>query len=659
MMKFLRKYNKHLLGVFGVLLMITFLVPTAIQELSQSSAASNAVWATVGNGEKITLSEQQKLTRQLKMLEVLQIPLATELGIKGNPAQWYLLVREAKQAGLVGGASDGKNLMQKIVGDEVKPGEPMSQKSLVLLSELCSAGTCQPPLAFETLAELAGVVRMLNLASNAPRISEARLKSSAQNALVGLSADVVVISADMPLPTNDPQPTPEQVENLVKKNADIEPGKGPNGVGYRQSEQVQLEWFVIPALQVRDQLANDPRLSNIELRKAFLRNPTSFGAKIGEVDPSFDTFKDQVRSQILNQITAERLNDMVKFIADQSQLFTRTMPKDGIYAKLPNEWQALPGLPALAKDVATQFAVPVPQVETVGPTAISELSGVIGLGTASSDRFGTQPTSITQLVAMTKELKPTEARAVLQVGVVGPPLRAPDPSKARNDPNMPAPAREPLTTDLYAFRVLQAMPAHAARNAEEVGPKAFQDEQKILRFAQLQSNLAAIQATAKEKGLEALAQEYNTKVNFAPQIRGADMKFVQYGLKMPTAISGLGEDPLVVAELVKQTLAIAPGEFANAPDSARTFVVASPEKLAIVAAHVREVLPMFAEDFNSLSGNQQFRNTISNESDKIKLTDEFSFAVMSARNKFKPTTDTSDETAASAPAPLPPLDPVG
>ena len=52
MMKFLRKYNKVLFGVFSVLLMITFLVPTAIQEFSKSSASSNAVWATVGNGEK-------------------------------------------------------------------------------------------------------------------------------------------------------------------------------------------------------------------------------------------------------------------------------------------------------------------------------------------------------------------------------------------------------------------------------------------------------------------------------------------------------------------------------------------------------------------------------------------------------------------------------
>ena len=658
MLKFLRKYNKVLFGFFSVLLMVTWLVPSAIQEFSKNSAASNAVWATVGNGEKITLTEQQKLTRQVKMIDVLQVPFSKELGINGNPGQWYLLVREAKQAGLVGGPSEGKELLSKIAGDQAKPGEAMSQQSAILLGELCRAGGSQPPMVYETLAELSGVARMLSLTGSAPRLSEARLKSDAQNALTGLSADVVVISADMPLPTNDPQPTPEQVEKLVKENADKEPGKGSHGMGYRQSEKVQLEWFVIPAQQVRDQMANDPRLSNVELRKAFLRNPTSFGAKIGEVDPNFDDFKDQVRTKLLNQITASRMDEMVKFIADQAQLSTRALPKDGIYAKLPTDWQNLPGLPALAADIAKQFGVAAPKVEIIGPTVVSSLNSVDGLGTATSDRFGTQPTPLAQLVSMTKELKPTEVRAVLQVGVIGPPLRAPDPSRApRVNPNQTASANQDLTTDLFAFRVLQAMPAHAAANAEEAGAVATQDEQKLLRFAVLESNIAAIETKAKESGLESVAREYNTKVDFAPQIRGADMKFIQYGMKMPTAISGLGEDATVVNEIVKRALAIPQGEFANSSDAARTFVIPSPNKLAIVAVHVRDVLPMYAEDYNGLASNQRFRNAITDESNQVKIVDEFSFAALSARNQFKMAKEPTGPVDASAPEP--PIDSAG
>ena len=308
--------------------------------------------------------------------------------------------------------------------------------------------------------------------------------------------------------------------------------------------------------------------------------------------------------------------------------------------------------------MAKQFGVAAPKVEIVGPTVISGLNSVNGLGTATSDRFGTQPTPLTQLVAMTKELKPTEVRAVLQVGVIGPPLRAPDPSRApRTNPNQPAPANQELTTDLFAFRVLQAMPAHAAANAAEVGAIATQDEQKLLRFAVLESNLPAIETKAKESGLESVAREYNTKVDFAPQIRAADMKFIQYGMKMPTAISGLGEDATVVNEIVKRALAIPQGEFANSSDAARTFVIASPNKLAIVAVHVRDVLPMYAEDYNGLASNQRFRNAITDESNQVKIVDEFSFAALSARNQFKLAKESTSPVDASDPEP--PIDSAG
>jgi hypothetical protein len=642
MMSFLRKYNKVLFAFFSVVLMVTWLVPSAIQQLSKNSAAANAVWATVGDGEKVTIVEEQKLTRQVKIIDSLKLPMAKDLGITNNPAQWYLLVREARQAGLVGGPSEGREVLQKLAGGDAHPGEEMSREALLLLGQLCSASGWQPPMVYQTLAELA---------ASAPRISEARLKSAAQNALTGVSADVVVISADKPLPANDPQPTPEQVDALVKANADKAPGAGPHGVGYRQPEQVALEWFVVPAEQVRNQLMNDPRLASVELRKAFLRNPTAFGAKIGETDPQFDAFKDQVRTAVLDQITAARMEEMVKFIVDQTQLSTRAFPKDGIYAKLPADLNGLPTLATLAADLSQQFAVPAPKVESAGPTEISKLASIPGLGTASSDRFGAQPMPLPQLIAMTRELNPPEARAVLQVGVIGPPLRAPDPSQPpQRDPKL-TPSSKPLTTDLYAFRVVKAAPAHAATGTAEVATQAFQDEQKLLRFEALDKNRAAIESEARSKGLEALAQEYGAKVEFAPQIRGADVKFLQYGLKMPTTIPGLGEDPKVVDQIVKQALAIPEADFAAAPDAARTFVVASPDKLALVAVHLRDVLPMFAEDYTSLASNQRFRAALLNDRTQVKPAEEFSFESLSARNKFKPTREPTGPVDNSPPPP--------
>ena len=50
MFKFLRKYNKFILAIGGTLLMIVFLIPQAIQSLSQRAASTGSVcarWPTI------------------------------------------------------------------------------------------------------------------------------------------------------------------------------------------------------------------------------------------------------------------------------------------------------------------------------------------------------------------------------------------------------------------------------------------------------------------------------------------------------------------------------------------------------------------------------------------------------------------------------------
>ena len=47
MFRFLRKYNKYILAVFGTLLLITFLVPYAITQIGQSNINRGFKWATI------------------------------------------------------------------------------------------------------------------------------------------------------------------------------------------------------------------------------------------------------------------------------------------------------------------------------------------------------------------------------------------------------------------------------------------------------------------------------------------------------------------------------------------------------------------------------------------------------------------------------------
>ena len=53
MLKFLRQYNKFLLAGFGSILLLTWLVPSAVTEFARHSGAANATWATLADGQKV------------------------------------------------------------------------------------------------------------------------------------------------------------------------------------------------------------------------------------------------------------------------------------------------------------------------------------------------------------------------------------------------------------------------------------------------------------------------------------------------------------------------------------------------------------------------------------------------------------------------------
>ena len=119
MFQFLRKYDKWILAVGGSLLMITFLVPQAIQGLSEYSAQTGATWATVGaSSESVSAGEADMLRRQTRLIDLLGAgtPLG-QLGVGNNPAHWYLLVREAAAAGLIAGTSSGYDVAQSIAAE--------------------------------------------------------------------------------------------------------------------------------------------------------------------------------------------------------------------------------------------------------------------------------------------------------------------------------------------------------------------------------------------------------------------------------------------------------------------------------------------------------------------------------------------------------------
>jgi len=142
MLKFLRQYNQWILAVGGTLLLITFLMPTAIQSCAQQSAVSGSTWATYEGGKKVTGADLENAQRELRVVELLANPAFRQLGIDREPAHWWLAAHEAQHGGFVGGAGDGEAVLAEVLDmmackAAVKAGDALSEREIAeLLQQL-------------------------------------------------------------------------------------------------------------------------------------------------------------------------------------------------------------------------------------------------------------------------------------------------------------------------------------------------------------------------------------------------------------------------------------------------------------------------------------------------------------------------------------------
>ncbi len=144
MFRFLRKYNKWILAVGGTLLMIVFLIPTAISGLSQRAASGTAAWATVGpeRRENVTQSDLLQVQQELQLLQGLpQYAALPGIGVVDQPEHWFLLVREAEQAGVL-----------RSTGSVYRDLGPTRDDTLRAL-----AGTGSPEVALRVLTNIRGI----------------------------------------------------------------------------------------------------------------------------------------------------------------------------------------------------------------------------------------------------------------------------------------------------------------------------------------------------------------------------------------------------------------------------------------------------------------------------------------------------------------------
>lgn len=630
MLRHLRTHNRTIMAVGGTLLLVSWALGGALQNLSQRAASAGASWATYGpKGTKVTLQELNDVQAELEVIDILGDSILTSLGVTKEPGHWFLISHEAMDAGLVGGAADGRQRAEEIAA--MAAANAQGKETLDadgLIQRLMMRSGRDSRFVERTLAKVNGVHRLVMLYQSMPRFSDTRLKTAAAAKLDAVACDVVALDARTLATPEIPEPSTEELQAQLAKYGEKKPGEGESGFGYRLPDRVQVEWLEIPLAAVRSAVEASAALDSLTLKKKFAENPAKFGADALSGDPltAFPAYEASVRLRVVDELVTERMNQITKFATDQVALSVRGLPRDGAYIKLPDDWATRrTSFQTLSSQITDEFKIAQPVFMSTGgawiPTA--DVKTLTGIGTASSNKFGPTPIQFAQLVERTKELGRGIDTTPVQKDVVGPTLIGTNGS-------------------VFLFRIIDVDASRAPKTIEEAGPSLAIDVKAEDRFAALKAAQAEILNSAKTEGVRAIADRYGAKVEFASRVAESNAQMLAFGFRMPATLAGIA-DAAAVQEVIRLAAALPSDKpVTEVPEADRTFVFPVDSKLTLAVVRVTDRYPLTIEDFQTVVGNPRAKDALLDDEYMKSVVEELSFDALKKRNQFTMTREKAD-----------------
>ncbi len=588
MLRFLRKYNKFILAVFGSLLLVVFLIPEAIQRLGNYSARGGTTWGTYvnANGKSVTATgwDQEQAQQALRLFEKLSPDgsILTVLGVR-EPEHWFLLAQEARNAGLMGGPTEALSILS---GGEQDP-----RQMLVRLAS--EAQIPDSNRALEILNEMLAIQRLVSLYAAAGKFSDIRLKRFANDELLSVNGEYVLIRANADA-EGIPDPTIAEIQAQFELYKDLEPGEGDYGFGYRLPDRVKLEWFGVTATSVRESIERAGLPSSLDVRKHWLKNRARFSALPGgnnaDEEAAFSAVESRVRGDLLAELTREKIESIKQFTEGELNKELRTLPRDGNYRSLPENWSDIRvRFTELAERLQQEFGIELPAYRARGNEWLTrtEVNALPEIGFTRTDRYG-QSRRLAEVVFAAREFGRRDV-AIIQQGVAGPPMTTSDGS-------------------FYFFRILDTSPAHAPTSVDEVQEQVVRDLKRLAHQKQLAEQLESLRDRALTEGFDTIADEFDAFPQSARNVARVDyVSAMQFGRSGPTQIPGLSDRPdaneaavnamtsfgrdLVSKAINEQT------PIADIPLSDRLLTIDLPDALAVMIFRATDVQPIFKEDF--------------------------------------------------------------
>lgn len=536
MLRFLRRYNKWILVIGGILLMIAFTAPQAIKSISGNPLKRKAAVMHV-SGRTVKVTEEQ-LLRSAKELAALDrfapglIPAMLGIESNANREHWFLLSRAARRGGFVAGQGDGETwipeiaqaivqigyyrqygssagIMMQIQAKQVQQQTDMIQTTLEtnFHNPNIWQGLTEEQFG-QALSTARGISRMIDAYRRATRFSDRRAVEQAKRTLDTVVADYVFIPAQR-FAGEIPDPDPAQLEAHFQQFKNTRPDEGEFGIGYLLPPRVKISWLTLDRSAIRSAI----RLDAIEVDKFVRRNRDRY-------PPDGKDNEQRARDEITDLVLDEVLLEADRAIRTEVMKATRHLEQteDGLIA-LPDDWaQRRPRFDAIADVVVAHVQasmrgdrrlddpdrgvlIPRPRVEVreAGWLTRDEVSALPGIGPGRI-RLG----SISY---------PFASAAFMPLG-----SGADNPLRVQI--GLPF-TSQPVTDgsgNRYYFTVLAAVDESPPASLEEIHDRAVRDYKALQAYQALTDRADDYAEVAKGGGLTALVDSLNAE---SPEEQGS------------------------------------------------------------------------------------------------------------------------------------------
>lgn len=653
MLKFLRQYQKWILGVGGSILMVLFLLPSTATQVGGGNMLSETVASM--DGRRITLAELREAGDEVQMLSSIAPELMLLLGFDANrvdPERWIMLRHEAERAGLIGHVRDGRsflpeaaqitfpvrrNLAIRQFGQQAASFYDSQREAMIpQIQQELEQSRAQLLLSRSeesvdsALAKVRGVTRLVEASDVTRLVSSREALLAGQQALDIATLGVVVIPASSVL-TDIAEPTEERITEHFEKYRTVRASEDPTGIGYLRDKAVRFEYLKIDRKAISEALTLDPIEVNKYWRQNQARFPGEFAANRAAVEAAY---RDQQTEALMS-----RVDEIVRRV-----LYTSTagLPVEGNYRTLPADWaQKMPALSAIAEQVDAELRTQIPPSRDQ-PYALAviddfwrtqqDIQTVAGLNRAVVSLGQDRQVAFSSYVMAARELGGPEAAGVQEGLVYGP---------AKDG-----------TAASYYFRIRGTRPEGPPDSILESRLAVIADIKLLDAMERMRTEAEVYRQRAVADGLQTLAQVYGTSVRWGYE---ATRDIVRTG---PQGV----EDPRVnTPEFAKLVIDAAQRldptvEPTSIDADLRTVAMVTPAARGLVVGQITRWRPMTVEKFRD-SGPLVFASAV--QKNEVRLAEAYSTERLARRLNFKAAGRSSneEEQATSAPSTAPPAAP--